>query len=91
MEARKITRLERPSPHKGRKKVNHVWRKNTFCNHYNKGGHKRATYWRLHSEQRLKNKGLVQEPIEKLVQQENQLKDDDPFTLMSERCFYYIW
>ncbi len=71
MVAKKRMRHERPSPHQGRKQVKQVWRKKTFCSHCNKGGHQRATCWRLHPEQCLKDKAPVQEPVGKYVQQVN--------------------
>ena len=86
MAAQKRMRCERPSPQKGKKQVKQIWRKNTFCSHCNRGGHQRATHWRLHLEQRRKDKVPVYEPIEKVVRQVNPpIQEDDPFTLISER------
>ena len=71
MVARERMRHERPSPHQGRKQVNQVWRKDIFCSHCNRGGHQRATCWRLHLEKRLKDKAPMQEPVGKVFRQEN--------------------
>lgn len=60
---RKRVRHENPSPHKGRKHVKQVWRKKAYCIHSNRGGHQRPTCSRLHPEQHLKEKALVQKPV----------------------------
>jgi len=58
-----------------------------YCSHCNKGGHQRATCWRLHPEQRLEDKVLVREPNETVVQQAKPPQGGDPFTLISEKWF----
>lgn len=58
-----------------------------YCSHCNRSGHQRATCWRLHLEQRLKNKVLVHEPDETVVRPANAPQGNDPFTVISEKWF----
>lgn len=58
-----------------------------YCSNCNKIGHQRATFWRLHLEQCLKDKVSVHELGEKIVRQEKPPQGGDPFTMMSEKWF----
>jgi len=82
-----LKKHERPSQEHERKQVKQIWRKKTYYSHCNINGHQRATCWRLHPEQRLKDKALVHELGETIVQQANPPQGDDPFTTISEKWF----
>ena len=58
-----------------------------YCSHCDKGGHQRASCWRLHLEQRLKDKASIHEPGEAVVRQAKPPQGGDPFTLTSEKWF----
>ena len=58
-----------------------------YCSHYNKGGHQRATCWRLHPQQHLKDRASVHEPSEMIVRQAKSPQGGDLFTLISEKWF----
>ena len=66
MAAHKRMRRERPSQQQVKKHVKQIWRKKTYCN---RNGHQRATCWRLHPEQRLKDKVPVHQLGETIIQQ----------------------
>jgi len=57
-----LMRHERPSTHHEKNQVKQIWRKKTYCSHCDINGHQRATCWKLHPEQRLKDKASVREP-----------------------------
>ena len=88
MTAQKRMRHERPSPSLEKKKVKQVWRKKTHYSHFDKSGHQRATFWRLHRVQRLMDKASMHESIETIVRKEKVSQRDDPFALISERWFF---
>jgi len=58
-----------------------------YCNHCDRNGHQRATCWRLHSEQRLKDKVSVHESSETIIRQAKSPQGGDPFILISEKWF----
>jgi len=87
MAAHKRVRRERPSQQHEKKQVKQIWKKKTYCSHCDINGHQRDTCWRLHPEQRLKDKELVHEPGEAVVQQAKPSQGGDPFTLISEKWF----
>jgi len=80
-------RRESPSQQHTKNKVKKIWRKKAYCSHCDRGGHQRATCWRLHPEQHHKDKASVHEPGETIVRPTNVEKGDDPVTLISERLF----
>ena len=59
----------------------------TYCSHCNRSGHQRATCWRLHPEQCLKDKVSVHTPDEMVVRPANVPKGNDPFISISEKWF----
>ena len=80
-------RRERPSQQHEKKQVKHIWRKKTYCSRCDRSGHQRATCWRLHLEQGLKDRVSVHQPGETIVQQAKMPQGGDTFTLISEKRF----
>ena len=78
---------ERASQQHEKKQVKQIWRKKAYCNHCNRNGHQKATYWKLHLEQRPKDKALVREPSKAFVQQAKSPQGGDPFTKISKKWF----
>ena len=56
-------------------------------NHCNKGGHQRATCWKLHPEWHLNDKASVHELGRAVVRQAKPPQGGDPFTLINEKWF----
>ena len=88
MATQRRMRRGKPSPQQGKKLVKQVWRKKTFCIHCDRSGDQRATCWRLHPEQHLRDEASVREPVETIIQQENVPQEYDSFTLISE-CWFF--
>ena len=82
-----LMRRERPSQQHEKKHVKQVWRKKAYCSHCDRNDHQRATCWRLHLEQHLKDKVSVREPGRAVIRQEKPPQGGDPFALLSEKWF----
>ena len=61
--------------------------KKTYCSHCDRSGDQRATCWRLHPEQCLKDKVSMHELGDTVIQQAKPPQGGDPFTLISEKWF----
>lgn len=81
-------RHERPSQQHEKKQVKKIWRKKAYCSHCYRNGHQRATCWKLHLEQCLKDKVSVCKPGRAVVRQAKPPQGGDPFTLISEKWFF---
>ena len=87
MAAHKRMRRKRPSQQHVKKQVKQIWRKKIYCSHCDRNGDQRATCWRLHPEQHLKDKVSMHEPSEAVIRQAKLPQGGDPFTLISEKWF----
>ena len=82
-----LMRCERSSQLHEKKQVKQIWRKKAYYSHCDRNRHQRATCWKLHPEQRPKDKASVRELGKVVVRQAKPPQGGDPFTKISEKWF----